>query len=287
MIITGYGFLVGIAVLMAVLEMAREHGQNAALRLALPAIPLGFVFARLLYVIFRLPFFLDFGLIHAFNVRAGGFLLYGALLGVLLAACLVSRKAGTFKKTLDDLTCPGLLAIAICRFAEGTVGEGLGNWVEPGLDFFPLATPNPFGEYQWSIYLLEGICALILFICLLRPRSGRFLITLTVYAGCQIIFESLRMDSVLKIGFVRVSQLLSAVCLLILALIQRGRGGNVKQAAIGGGIIILLSLGVAGLEWALEKTQVSNLLIYAVMIVLSLCMMVTVLGIRPGQKMKQ
>ena len=82
---------------------------------------------------------------------------------------------------------------------------------------------------------------------------------------CQVLLESLRMDGCLKIGFVRVSQVLSAVVILTVTVLHAmGRGG--RKAAIQRVLIFVLCAGgVGGIEWALDKTPISNLLLYAVM----------------------
>lgn len=45
----------------------------------------------------------------------------------LLAAGLLARHCGAdVAATLDELTVPGLLAVAVCRLGEGMTGEGIG-----------------------------------------------------------------------------------------------------------------------------------------------------------------
>ena len=164
----------------------------------------GFVGARLLYCLLRLPYYMEVGFVHMLMTREGGFLLYGALSGVAAAAWLLTRgDRGSFAEAMDELTLPGLAVIALCRLAEGFAGEGLGDWVEEG--FFcrlPFAAPNVYGEYQWALFIPEALAAVCIFAACRNEPTGegrRAQRALTLYAACQIVLESLRMDGVLKI----------------------------------------------------------------------------------------
>ena len=268
---TAYGLWVALgaaaALVMAAALWKKEEEALPLANAALGAILGGFVGARLLYVLFRLGFYLEFGLWHALMVREGGFLLYGALLGAGIGIWLAGPDRRTWCHTMDLLAAPAMVMIAICRLAERTCSEGLGNWVEQGLlAQFPFAVQNEFGEMQLAVFRMEALCAvLIAFIVLRHPVKGRAALSLALYAACQVILESLRMDSSLKIGFVRVSQVLSGICLLLLSL----RQGRTPQERLkrGTGVLILCG-GVGGLEWALEKTWIGNGLIYLCMCVL-------------------
>ncbi len=282
-IFTGYGCTVAAGVLAAILFFLYETRSTElfshASTLALCCIPAGLVGARILYVLFRLPFFGMIGVEHVFFLREGGYLLYGAVAGVILTAMEYSRRKGfDTGRLMDELAIPGLVCIAICRLGEGSAGEGLGNWVDnEALAIFPLAFPNLYGEPQWAVFILEAAAALVIALILFLRRKTltgrRIWAGLVIYAACQVVFESLRMDSVLKIGFVRVSQVISAVILLAAVLIGRftcsDRNGAIRGAA---GILILTTL-IGIMEWALEKTQISNLLIYGLMIAACFAMM--------------
>ena len=129
------------------------------------------------------------------------------------------------------------------------------------------------------ISVLAFLMALLML--LLRVKAGkgeRMLSALLWYACCQVVLESLRMDSCLRIGFVRVSQVLSALAVLgVTAWQHHLRGG--KSAAIRRCALPLICIAlVGGIEWALDKTQVSNILLYAVMAALCAVMAVNALG---------
>ena len=279
-----YGAGVALAALAAVgIDMAQKRTQKDvdALDLALCCVPGAFVGARLLYVLFRLDFYMvEMGPLHILMTWEGGFLLYGAVFGAMLsAAALAKRKCVSIADTLDRLALPGLAAIAVSRLFECAAGEGLGAWVENELlCFFPLAVQNEYGEWQLAVFLFEAVAALVLMFVVgrMKPQKAgeRVRSALLLYAVCQVLLESLRMDGCLKIGFVRVSQVLSAVVILTVTILHAMEWGGKKAAAKRVLIFALCAGGVGGIEWALDKTPIPNLLLYVVMAALCAAMYV-------------
>jgi len=251
------------------------------LTLALCCLPAGLIGARLLYCLFRFDFyFFEMGPASILRTWEGGFLLYGAVLGVMLAVSALAKAKGVRAALiLDELAAPGMMAIAICRMAEGLMTtEGVGTWVDNELfQRFPFAILNEYGEWQTAVFMLEVIAAIAILIFLLRQRAGRgeaILTALLLYAGCQIVFESMRMDSCLRIGFVRVSMVISAVVVFAVTLIRALRAGK-KQAVISGALCLACIAAAGIIEWALDKTPVNNVLLYALMAVCCAVMMVS------------
>lgn len=248
------------------------------LELALAAIIPAFVLARLAYCLTRFSFyFLEMGPVSVLRTWEGGFMLYGAALGALLGAGLLARRRGAnVAATLDEIACPGLLAVAVCRLGEWTVGEGVGTWIEnPLLMRIPFAVCNEYEEWQLAVFLWAALAALILMACMLRVQAGtgeRVLSALLLYACCQVVLESLRMDSCLKMGFVRVSQVLSALVILGVTAIRAYRSGAKTMLLRRCALVVLLAALVGGIEWALDKTVVSNILLYALMIAACACL---------------
>lgn len=299
--VTLYGACVALAavaaVLLALAQAKREgvpgDGVPDSLpvgTLALVCIPAAFVGARALYCVFRADFFLvELGPIAMLNTRLGGFLLYGAALGAVLAAvCAARRRGADVWRTLDRLAAPGLLAVAICRLAECAADEGVGTWVESALWMrLPFAVANEYSEWQLAVFLWEAAAAVLLLVFVLRMRSAapgeRFLTALALYACCQVLFESLRQDSCLRIGFVRVSQVLSAVAVLAVTLVRALRRGDRRSACLGALGLALCAAVAGGIEWALDKTFVPNQALYAVMILDCAAMARIARGKTPGE----
>lgn len=302
--LTLYGQFTALAALFAVLMVHVTRKQTLrigedreaieaiekvdTLTLALCCVPAAFVGARLLYCLFRFDFyFVELGAMSVLRTWEGGFLLYGAALGAMLAAWALAKVKGVSPAILlDEIACPGMMAIAISRMAEGMTTEGVGAWIENELFWhFPIAVQNEWGEWQLAVFLFESLAAVVILFVLLRQRGcargETVLSAVLLYACCQIVLESLRMDACLRIGFVRVSQVLSGVAALAVTLIRSLRVGK-KQAAICGGLC-LGGIAAAGIiEWALDKTSVNNLILYPIMI--AVCVMMMVVGMRYMKK---
>jgi len=274
-----YGLLLALGVTAALCwMMARCRGmkEGTVLTFALIALPLGFLLARLGQCVVSQGWYL-FRENYFFNFRRGGFMLYGAMGGAVTAAWITSRLTReSFGRLLDVISAPGMLAIAVCRFAEGIIGVGYGRGMEDWFDpwgeftFFPLEDPEPllrfpfgipdyYGDYHFSIFLLEGLAALI-FLLILRGKKADipgevFLLGLILYAGAQTTLESLRADSLPKWGFVRVNQLLSAVVLAVImglcTLRLHRTGGKLPAASWAGFFACIIVILV--MEFALEK----------------------------------
>ena len=250
--------------------------EGTVLRFLLLALPLGFFLSRLGiclvsqgWYLFRENFF--------FNFQRGGFMLYGAMGGAALAALLTARSTGqSAGKLLDLLAAPGMLAISVVRFAEGIIGVGYGRmieeWFDPwgGFSYFPLEDPEPllrfpfgipdyYGDYHFSVFLLEGIAALVFLFLLVRRKAevpgAVFLLGLLLYAGAQTTLESLRADSLPRWGFVRVNQLLSAVVFALgIFLCTRRLRQCGKEIPWPAWIGMILCMGIIlAMEFAAEK----------------------------------
>ena len=280
-LITLYGLTVALAIFVsfAVWKITAQKADRTKPFFPQPSIAsflaiCSFLGARVLYCLFRLPYYWDIGLYHIFLTREGGFLLYGALAGFVSGAAWIAQKRGIrISSFLDDLIIPCLSAVLLCRLGEGFAYEGLGTWVENDrFCHFPFSVLNPYGEYQWALFLLEAVYALLvmLFLTYRRKRSGKkegyFLSALLLYAAAQICFESLRKDSSLKIGFVRVSQVLSAVSILFIVIL---RNRNCKRSLIAKVLLfVFCCCGIGAIEWALDKTELNTFSLYSGMILL-------------------
>lgn len=116
-----YGMIIALGMVLGYLLaawQAKRTGQNPDLYLdlALIAIPISIVGARLYYVVFRLEEFGgDIGKI--LNIRNGGLGIYGGILAGLLTAVIFSKYKKIKLGLLMDTACVGLL-----------VGQILGRW---------------------------------------------------------------------------------------------------------------------------------------------------------------
>ena len=259
--------------------------KSTAFGYVLCAAPLALFLARLVYCAVRYEWIFqnemgEFdGLWHFFEWGNGGMNIIGALAGCLLAGALCARltkqKAGA---VLDCAALAGALLIAVARFAQPLSGQGFGDLIEsPAFSFFPLAIENEWGEWMLAVCIIEGVLALAVFSFLLvkaqkAHRPGVLsLYFLVLFCASQIMPQSLRSDDVLFIFiFARVTQI-GYVIFLIGAAAVAGvwavRRTGVTASLTIEWFLLLLGIGVCiGAEFALDKTNLPDLLVYAVMI---------------------
>lgn len=276
-----YGAAVAVAACISLFAASRgfrkaDIAKGTLSWFALLAIPLSVLCGRLLYCLIRWGWFWQKGASWFFAFQEGGFVLYGALLGGLLAAWLTARITKQKSvRLLDALAAPAALMIALCRLAEGLADEGYGwdmeSWFsDGGMSLFHLEDPSqlfffPLGHFRadwetwyWAVYVAEAIFAFGLFLYLRRRREARpgdqAALFLLLYAAGQILFESMRQDSVLRWGFVRASQVLSAVAVAaVLALWSCRAASHGKTVALSWAGVIACMLVVIAMEFGVEK----------------------------------
>ena len=267
------GVLLGIVVFLI---RGRKEKAGALALTVLLAVPLGLLGARAFYVLARFDeFAAEFGFDSFFRARnpeyaiwgaANGAGLWGAVGGAALGALLAGKCTGTkVSRLLDAMAPAGALGIVLSRLGEFSIGEGIGPTVtEEAFAFFPLAVINEWEEWNYAVFLLESLTALILFCFLLRRddrwRDGdRARAFLLIYSACQIVLEALRRDNFLRWLFVRVSQVTAAVVLLgllvfgILRWARRPANKRISRRSVVtcctvfvllAGVVVLLEFGI-------------------------------------------
>ena len=235
-----YSILMMTAVALGLLLSTREEKrlrlpQDTVLNFALVAVPLGIVCARLYYVLFSWESFKS-DPVEILRVWHGGLAIYGAVIGGLLAALLVTRGNLTRFLTLADVCAPSLaLGQAIGRWGNYANMEAYGAPVTAAwAQFFPLAVEIPTvladgtTAYVWHMatFFYESLWCALLFVFLYRlQRKARhcgnvFFAYLVLYCAERAVVEGLREDSLMLRLFglsVRFSQLLSALVIVFAA----------------------------------------------------------------------
>lgn len=230
-----------LACLLGVLRGGRARRRQTVLFAAL-CLPMAVFFAHLFYCVMRLEYVVgELSPWYCLAFWENGHMLYGGMAGCGLAAWLLTRKGGLKAGALMDVFAPsGALMIAFIRIAEGLAGQGYGEYLmeDQTFAFFPFAVYDGYYEaWAWSLFLLEALWALFLCLYLLtgrrRGEAGTETLTfLGLYGAAQILFESLRRDDFLRWGFVRCSQVLSAVlvfAVLLVFCLRAGKGGAFKK----------------------------------------------------------
>lgn len=279
----GYGLVLAAAALLA-LWLGRYTFRTQALRkgtlswFAVLAVPLAVLFARLLYCLVRIWWLLDRGVETFFHLTEGGFMLYGAMFGCFAAAFLAARVTRqSVGSVCDGLAAPAALMIALSRLAEGLAGQGYGwyvdDWFDPEMgmslfhpkdyDFvlrFPFAVQDPwYGQWRWAVFVVEALIALIILVVLLRLKDrhpgGRAMLFLLMYAAMQALGESLRQDDVMRWGFIRISQLISALAVGLVLIVSIVKMRDKKAGRIISVVaVVAMCVGVIiAMEFALEK----------------------------------
>ena len=294
--VTFYAFLLALGALFAAVWVIYhapryDAGTGGAILYVLLAGVLGLFLGRAVYCGVRFTqLFYDprgefAGLAPFLDVTQGGVNVIGVLLGVLLAAPVagvITRNKAL--NLLDAAAIPGMLLFCFARLVEPFSGMGFGDLVtDEALCFFPLTIEKGMGDHFLSVCFIEAVLAAIIFIALLIlkhtcKKSGTLAgYALAMLCVTQIVPESLRLDDVLFLFiFARVSQLGYAALMagtLIAALIRGGRRGLSGKVIVLEIVLLLLGIGalVAG-EFALDKTNISNLIIYCVMIAVLLAL---------------
>lgn len=261
-------FAAGLLLLCLTQRKAGLRADTAEI-FALLALPLGLCGARLFYCLARLTLYMEIGLGSIFRLWDGGFALWGAVGGAVVAALLtakITRQSAV--KLLDALAAPAALVIAIARFAEFASGEGIGLEVEAEFfQRFPFAVFDPEWEvWFWAIFIAEGVAALAIFVILQVKKFNRAgdkaKLFLVLYCSAQILLESLRRDEFLRWLFVRVSQLTAVLVLgglMFWSLYQWAKADKAKRMPVKpliiNWVIFLVGVGLCiAMEFAVDKS---------------------------------
>ncbi len=240
---------------------------------------LGLLGARLYYVLARMELFAEIGLENFFVTQdeelrvwgaASGAAFWGAVGGTALGAALAGKICGERISALMDALAPSAaLGIAVSRFGEYFIGEGIGPDVTlEALCFFPVAVVNEWEEWHYALFILEGLVGLAILLLLLTRgknlRDGyRARMFLVLYSSSQILFEALRRDHFLRWLFVRVSQVASAVVLLGLIVfavfrwVRRPREARMPAGKLIGCCALFAAMvgAIVALEFAVDKSS--------------------------------
>ncbi len=253
---------------------------------ALLSVPLCFVLARLGFCILIVDHIIgtdDFGMI--FRTWEGGFLLWGAVAGLLLSAKLAGKITGQSGAVISDsVIIPACLVIAALRllcgllFDDFGIGFRLDYWFDPEeTDFafryslwrledwsfferFPFAVMNYYENWCWAVFVLQalwaGLTAFLVYRTEAAPggRTSRFII---LFSCGSIVLESMLHSGEIVhlpwLGFVKANQILCAVallCVLISCLRRLSPGERFRPALT----VLLQFLAAIGIIIVLEFT---------------------------------
>lgn len=297
-IIPWYGLLIVTGAVLAVFLADREAKRislpsDTILDLALRVLPIGILGARLYYVLFSWPSFVSRPLSILF-IWEGGLAIYGGLIAGFIVSAWFCRKRKISFPLLLDLLVPGVaLAQAIGRWGNYFNQEAYGIALSPDsvFSFFPLAVQIPSSTgLRWHVaaFFLESVWDFLIFLFLMigrrklfRRKGDLFLWYLLAYGAGRLVIENLRTDSLYMGSTVRVSQLLSVLFCLAVAVfffLQRRREtGRISLpsaialcvAVLFSFVSILFCVGIIHFNSDSIVSQMVFLSVYAVLMILS------------------
>lgn len=279
-----YAALGAALAMLALIPIARKAKWKAGTGPVLGALSLalGFVFSRIFYCLMDVNLGALMPLWAAIRVNMGGYSLFGALFGVCLAAVLTGWLTGQKPAALLDYLVPAFLLFILCeRLGERYImGFGQSRTLSDTLlngSFLTLEDPDYEGTWKLATYYIEAFAALVLALVALwdlraRRRPGStFLQFMLLFGASQIILESLRYDQHMTvISFVRLEQVMSmallGVALIVLAVRNRKKHRVLSLIAL---IAIPLTVGAGvGIEFMIDRSDISHYLLYAVFILI-------------------
>ena len=229
-----YGIIMAVAIILAV-SMAIFEGRKRQIEsddfmdLLLWAVPLGYVGARIYYVIFEWHYYSQH-LDEIIAIWNGGIAIYGGLLAGLAVLLVFCYKRMLPPFLMLDIITPGVMAAQIL----GRWGNFINQEAHGGpttlaflqslhLPDFIINQMKIGGVYYQPTFLYESLFNLIglLIILLLRHRKHLFkqgeifMLYLAWYSVVRFFVEGMRTDSLYLLGSIRVSQMLSVILLIV------------------------------------------------------------------------
>ena len=225
--------------------MAKRRGFNFDLVIdfLILAIPLALIGARVYYVAMEWDRYAgDFSEMIA--IWHGGLAIYGGIIGGFIALLIFCKWRKFSIGTMADIAAPALaLGQAIGRWGNFVNQEAFGAAVtDKALQWFPYAvnitkahTVSVYNEatgkmvqavcsepWHMATFFYESVWNLIVFGVLMwyqkkaKKRGNVFVMYLVLYGAGRAFIEGLRTDSLWLIpGFIRVSQALALVCVVL------------------------------------------------------------------------
>lgn len=302
-IFTRFGALCAAGMLVTLLVAGlwyrrRGIGYGVWIRLCVLSIPMAWLCARLAYCLTNLSYYVDTVENPLIMLRFwdGGFSLFGALIGLMLAALLIGRwQRINPAMLLDGVALGALPGIVIVRLAQTGTGIGIGRYIQS-----EWLQPIGVTENLWHpVYLYQAVTtAVILVIILVWLRSCKgapiigdlTLVFATLYGCAEVVLESLCKDGHMTVhdNLVHVHQIMAIllpVAALLVWTIRLARKGDKKSQhntvwLIIAWVIVVACIGLGiNQEFAVDRHD--NLVLeYGIMVAAMAVVAATTLTIR-------
>ncbi|MBR4577596.1 MAG: prolipoprotein diacylglyceryl transferase [Clostridia bacterium] len=275
----------------------KKHGLKAetASWFVVLAVPLCFVLARLFYCLMIADVIIgesDYG--KFFRFGEGGFLLWGAIAGLLLAAGITGKITGqSGAKIADTVVFPAFLMIAAIRLVCGLVitefgiGAPLETWFSPEeTDFtcrfsvwaledwsfferFPFAVMNYYDTWCWAIFSLQTLwaAAAAFMVRGIRAAEGGKAVWFVVLHACGAIVTECMLigGEILYLpwqGFVKANEIISAAALIVVLAVclRRLPKGQRLKSGLLAAVQFLCAIGIIiAMEFAAFEKKLSDI----------------------------
>lgn len=265
--VTKYGLIVmaGVMAACAASVAASNAKRRASYGDVISAYMLGavlsLVFSRLVYCLtnYYTYFVEDGNIARVFELWRGGHSMTGVIMGMALAIAISSRINGVKAMDVADCVAPGFCVfVAFARLADAAAGQGWGKIITADwLNGTIFAVRDIYGDFRYCVWRMEVLAALAILLVAVytlvwgrRARAETATRVLALYSAFQIVFESMREDSVLKIEFFRISQIFSLLSLIALFAVYAflacrmgdSRGAALASVALLGGIALAVQM---------------------------------------------
>lgn len=218
-----YAIIMVLAIIAAIIVCRIKNNTYGIkfeniLDLLIYIIPIGFISARLYYVIFNLNYYIQ-NPIQIINFRNGGIAIYGGIIGGIITAYVFCKKRKINFLDLLDYISPCLaLAQCIGRWGNFINIEAYGK--DTNLLWRMGIIENGIYKEVHPAFLYEAISTFLIFIILMilqNKRKFRGQITyiyLILYSFARFFIENIRIDSLMLFNF-RISQILSIIIFVV------------------------------------------------------------------------
>lgn len=222
-----YAIIIVLAIIIALLyckKMNNRYNINfeTILNISIFAIPIGFIFARIYYVLFKLDYFLEYPL-EILNFRNGGIAIYGGIIGGIITTIIYCKYKNINFLDLLDYVAPAIaIAQSIGRWGNFVNVEAYG--IETNLPWKMGIVENEIQKFVHPAFFYESICTFIIFCILVFLQKNRkfkgeiIYIYLILYSFARFLIEGIRIDSLMLFNY-RISQVLSLAIFIVFSII--------------------------------------------------------------------
>lgn len=270
-----FGLTLTIGAVLAIALMFYLNRKQPVLRPALLwtsalAVPFGLIGARLVYCAVNISFFLkDIAAPEAMlKIWEGGLSLSGALILVGLAGVIGARLG---KAPISQVLHAAVPAMYVLIFTAATACIVIGTGYGPELpgSFFTVSIDGVARlDTAWLLIVTVSVMMIIATLRMQKanlPADLRFALYAFLYGSVMILLESLRRDGHMVWGFVH-AEMIFDLCFALPALLYLAR--TKKRILLSLLATAVLAGAVVALEFALDRSNIGDGLLYAVYAVL-------------------